>query len=131
VSAIESVVSNDLTVSPLAAGPFNDSAAVRHPVAAAVEPTIQVPATNPGLAAPLITNPTLRLDAALELVVVEYRDDRGTITTSIPSQRALAAYRRWDATRTGPAPRGDSDGAAASPGQADQPAAIAPSRHDA
>ena len=126
-------MSNDLTVSPVAAGPFNDSAALRHPVATAIEPATQVPATkvNPGLGAPLITNPTLRLDAALGLVVVEYRDDRGTITTSIPSQRALAAYRRWDATRTGPAPRGDNDGAAASPGQADQPAATAPSRHDA
>ena len=130
MSAIESVVSNDLTVSPVAAGLFNDSAAVRHPVAAAIEPAIEAPATkvNPGLAAPLITNPTLRLDAALGLVVVEYRDDRGAITTSIPSQRALAAYRRWDATRSGPAPSGDSNGAAASPGQVDQPT---PSRHDA
>jgi hypothetical protein len=55
-------------------------------------------------AAPPITNPTLRLDAALGLVVIEFRNQGGGITTSIPSQRQLQAYQRWQTTRLGPAP---------------------------
>lgn len=41
-------------------------------------------------------NPQLRLDPALGLVVIEFRDASGTVTTSIPSQRQLNAYRMWD-----------------------------------
>jgi hypothetical protein len=41
-------------------------------------------------------NPSLRLDAALGLVVIEFRDDSGTITSSIPSQRQLEAYRQHE-----------------------------------
>ena len=37
-------------------------------------------------------NPTLRLDADAGLVVMEFRDDNGTVTT-IPNERQLAAYR--------------------------------------
>jgi hypothetical protein len=57
---------------------------------------------------PIIINPTLRLDAALGLVVIEFRNDSGAITTSIPSQRQLAEYQRWETTRFGPAPEGRS-----------------------
>lgn len=53
---------------------------------------------------PLITNPSLRLDAALGLVVIEFRNDSGAITTSIPSQRQLEAYQRWATTQFGPGP---------------------------
>jgi len=38
-------------------------------------------------------NPTLRLDAALGLVVMEFRDDAGTLTATIPSERQIEAYR--------------------------------------
>ncbi len=38
-------------------------------------------------------NPTLRLDAGLGMVVLEFRDDRGGVKNSIPSQRMLEAYR--------------------------------------
>ena len=57
-------------------------------------------------AAPPILNPTLRLDAALGLVVIEFRNESGAVTRSIPSQRQLQAYQRWEATRFGPAPNG-------------------------
>jgi hypothetical protein len=53
---------------------------------------------------PPIISPTLRLDAALGLVVIEFRNESGAITTSIPSQRQLEAYQRWTQTRIGPAP---------------------------
>jgi hypothetical protein len=51
-----------------------------------------------------VLNPTLRLDAALGLVVIEFRNDSGAITTSIPSQRQLQEYQRWQATKFGPGP---------------------------
>jgi hypothetical protein len=57
--------------------------------------------------APAIINPTLRLDAALGLVVIEFRNLSGVVSSSIPSQRQLQEYRRWQATRLGPAPDGE------------------------
>ncbi len=54
----------------------------------------------PTRAATPMPNPQLRLDAALGLVVIEFRDDSGAITTSIPSQRQLEAYRMWEQRRT-------------------------------
>ena len=59
------------------------------------------------LAAPPILNPTLRLDAALGLVVIEFRSESGAVTTSIPSQRQLQEYQRWNSTQVGPAPDGE------------------------
>jgi hypothetical protein len=38
-------------------------------------------------------NPRLRLDPGLGMVVIEFRDDGGEVTNSIPSQRQLDAYR--------------------------------------
>jgi hypothetical protein len=53
-----------------------------------------------------IANPSLRLDPALGIVVLEFRNDAGAVTTSIPSQRQLQAYQKWETTRLGPAPAG-------------------------
>lgn len=47
-------------------------------------------------------NPSLRLDPRLGMVVLEFRDNGGEITDSIPSQRILDAYR----THTEPVPGG-------------------------
>ncbi|MCK8786351.1 hypothetical protein M0638_18395 [Roseomonas sp. NAR14] len=44
-------------------------------------------------AAPLRPNPSLRIDGALGLVVIEFRDWAGRITGSIPTSQELAAYR--------------------------------------
>jgi len=38
-------------------------------------------------------NPSLHLDPALGLVVIEFRDAAGEVTASIPSQRQIDAYR--------------------------------------
>jgi hypothetical protein len=70
---------------------------------------MEVPAAPVPQAAPVqspIINPTLRLDTALGLVVIEFRNDSGTVTTSIPSERQLEAYQRWETTQLGPAPAG-------------------------
>src|SRR6266700_1754625 len=53
-----------------------------------------------------IANPSLRLDPILGIVVMEFRNDTGAVTTSIPSQRQLQAYQKWDATHFGPVPAG-------------------------
>jgi hypothetical protein len=63
-------------------------------------------------------NPTLQLNAALGLVVIEFRNDAGAITSSIPSQQQLNAYRLWQTAGIGSPPNlGDSAaGIAATPG---------------
>lgn len=57
------------------------------------EPSAQIasaPAAAP--AEPVLPNPQLRLDAALGLVVLEFRD-RGGQARTIPTERELDAYR--------------------------------------
>jgi hypothetical protein len=49
-----------------------------------------------------LTNPSLRLDPALGLVVIEFRNDSGAVTHSIPSQRQIDAYRLHEQTPPGP-----------------------------
>jgi hypothetical protein len=80
----------------------------------AIEPETQA---EPSPTASLITNPTLRLDGTLGLVVIEFFNDRGDITTSIPTQQQLEAYQRWDATRFGPPPAGSSEASVRTPAQ--------------
>jgi hypothetical protein len=82
------------TVTPLplprlpdaAAGVMPGGAAARRAAPAAAEPD------RPAMPAAALPNPTLRLDASLGLVVLEFRDARGESRT-IPSQRELDAYR--------------------------------------
>jgi hypothetical protein len=42
---------------------------------------------------PPLLNPRLRIDAALNLVVLEFRDDAGAVSRSIPTAREIDAYR--------------------------------------
>jgi hypothetical protein len=74
---------NDLSVSVL--GP-----AV--PMAGRTAPP-PIPARPNPTAERVLPNPTLRLEAALGLVVIEFRNDRGAIENSYPSERQLAVYR--------------------------------------
>jgi hypothetical protein len=68
-------------------------------------------------------NPTLQLNAALGLVVIEFRNDAGVVTNSIPSQQQLNAYRLWQTAGIGSPPNlgGSSTGAIAAPGTANGP----------
>lgn len=43
--------------------------------------------------APLEPSPGLRLDPALNLVVLEFRDAKGKVVSTIPNAHQLAAYR--------------------------------------
>jgi hypothetical protein len=100
VPAVESAMPDDITISATAAVQHRQSS-VHSTSATAVEPQT---GANPAPVSPPVFNPTLRLDPALGLVVVEYRNDRGVITTSIPPQRMLEAYQHWENTHLGPAP---------------------------
>lgn len=51
------------------------------------------PAPAAAPSANALPNPTMRLDPALGLVVVEFRNQAGDVTTSIPGPRQLDAYR--------------------------------------
>jgi hypothetical protein len=82
-----------------------------------VSPSEPPPAEAAFAQSPVI-NPTLRLDAALGLVVIEFRNDSGAVTTSIPSERQLEAYQRWEQTQAGPAPAHH----AMAPGEIGEPA---------
>jgi hypothetical protein len=66
----------------------------------------QLPRQEPAPSPSLIPNPTLRLDPALGIVVIEFRNGTGAVTTSIPSERQLQAYQKWKLSRVGPAPTG-------------------------
>jgi hypothetical protein len=44
-------------------------------------------------AAPMLPNPRLRIDAALNIVVLEFRDDGGAISRTLPSAQEIKAYR--------------------------------------
>lgn len=65
-------------------------------------------AAPPGTPMP---NPSLRLDPALSMVVIEFRDDSGAVRASIPSQQQLDAYRAWERSNTGPPQRAGDAGA--------------------
>jgi hypothetical protein len=95
-------MSNDLAIQPLTAVRTNAEIAGEAKAAASQPPPQPEAAASPSP----IPNPTLRLDPALGLVVLEFRSDTGAVTTSIPSQRQLQAYQKWDATHFGPIPAG-------------------------
>lgn len=59
------------------------------PRAAPQEPAPGLPA----VATPATPNPRLRLDGSLGMVVLEFRDIGGEVANTIPSPRAIAAYR--------------------------------------
>jgi hypothetical protein len=76
------------------------SAAPRVAVPAAAPP----PAANAAAPTAPIVNPALRFDLRLGLVVIEFFDDRGEVSTSIPTPRQLKAYESGLNVRSGPMP---------------------------
>ena len=111
-------MSNEITVTPVAAAhAVSDTSG--QPRVAAGEAGVAPKPASASLPAP---NPSLQLDPVLGLVVIEFRNNAGDVTTSIPSERQIQAYQRWQATHFGPAPHGmhltstESSGAAALPG---------------
>jgi hypothetical protein len=94
--------------------------AIRHagapaPQAGARTEGSMLPPTGAGApGAPPVANPSLHLDPALGLVVIEFRDEAGHVTGSIPSQRQIEAYHRASG-QIPPASRADHDSSAKTP----------------
>lgn len=80
--------------------PLEPTCTAQAPLAHAPEPATAPRAAPPPPAAlaPGEPNPTLRLDPALGLVVLQYRDGPNGGSTSIPTQQQLEAYRTGAAT---------------------------------
>lgn len=83
---------NELNIKAIAAL----AGAAENPAETQAEPYIPPAHAPPAQSASPMPNPQLRLDPVLGLVVIEFRDSSGTVTTSIPSQRQLNAYRIWE-----------------------------------
>lgn len=98
--AVNAAMSTDISVQAVAVARAGSDGAFEAR-AAASEPA---PPAQPAAVSSPIINPTLRLEPALGLVVIEFRDESGTITTSIPSQRQIEAYQRWAQTHAGASP---------------------------
>ncbi|HET6194952.1 MAG TPA: hypothetical protein VFE12_04320 [Acetobacteraceae bacterium] len=94
-------MSNEISVKAVGALPGSSESGTESRTSATTVPQLQA-----AVAASPVINPTLRLDPALGLVVIEFHNDSGTLTTSIPSQRQIQAYQRWETTQLGPAPAG-------------------------
>ncbi len=98
----------------------NDAIAPVRPAAATTSTdqaaSPQAPPQAPPSSSP---NPVLQLDAALGLVVIEFRNAAGTVTSSIPSQQQLDAYRLWQTAGIGSPPYSDTSeaGSVAAPGR--------------
>ncbi len=60
-------------------------------------PRMSMPAAEvadvPAVLAPVTPNPRLRLDGTLGMVVLEFRGTGGDVAHTIPTPRAIAAYR--------------------------------------
>src|SRR4051812_27179531 len=83
---------NELTVRAITAMPVSAD----RPAEPKAEPFPQPASAHPTEAHQAYINPTLRLDAGLGLVVIEFHDDLGKLTSSIPSQRQIEAYRQHE-----------------------------------
>lgn len=79
----------DISISAITSATASQSSAQ-----AVATPSSQAgPAPAPPAPSPQFPNPSLRLDNGLGMVVIEFRDPRGDVTRSIPSQRQIEAYR--------------------------------------
>lgn len=54
--------------------------------------------------APLFVNPSFQYDSTVGLVVIDFHDNKGRVTNSIPSQQQLDAYRSHRAYPPGEQP---------------------------
>jgi hypothetical protein len=113
-------MSNDLTV------PSIMTAAAAAEPAGQAKAVVSVSAVDIKPVTPVEPNPSLELDPALGLVVIQFRNDSGAVTDSIPSERQLAAYQRWATTQFGPAPTGMPAIGAPAAGHAEPHAAAIP-----
>ena len=113
---------NDLSIPAVAQPNPGSSAAAPSKPAVAAAPVEQT--TPTATDAP---NPTMALNAALGLVVIEFRNNAGAITNSIPTVQQMQAYQLWQVSGIGRPPNLGASMSAAVPGAAPAPAPAPPS----
>jgi hypothetical protein len=106
--AVNAAMSNDFIVQSVAAARPANNAFSEARTAAIQSPSRPEPSSPQPPAMP-IPNPTLRFDPGLGLVVIEFYSTSGAVTTSVPSQRQIHEYQKWNATHLGQTPDGISD----------------------
>jgi hypothetical protein len=89
---------SDVSIGAIASPSTLPSTAGTNLVRTSTAPATATPAAATAAGNP---NPTLRLDPALGLVVIEFVSKSGAVTTSIPTQRELAAYQNGTAQPPG------------------------------
>jgi hypothetical protein len=68
-------------------------------------PRNNAPAATPAAKPiPLFVNPSFQFDSTVGLVVIDFHDNNGRVTNSIPSQQQLDAYRSHRAAPPGEGP---------------------------
>lgn len=77
---------NDLAIRPIAPSAPEPPAGPAAQMAQVAMPEVAIPPDA-------MPNPTLRLDLTLGMVVIEFHNSAGSVTSSIPGQRQLDAYR--------------------------------------
>lgn len=80
-----------MTLSPLAAAPLPAPSPAPTPAPAQAIDASPGPTVAP---APPRANPQLRIDAALNMVVLEFRGADGAVRHTLPTSRELDAYRQ-------------------------------------
>jgi hypothetical protein len=86
---------NSLAVNPVGIAPT----ALDRAGSVAAPPPLASSATQANAAASApVSNPMLRVDPTLNLVVMEFYNTAGSMVQSIPSQQQLATYHALDAT---------------------------------
>ena len=89
-----------------------------------VRPAPGAPAAGPGPSPTARPNPSMQIDPSLGIVVMEFRDRSGAVTSTLPTQRELDAYRSaqrdGSADHPGTAPRPPAPGVAPEAPQPDQ-----------
>ncbi len=65
---------------------------------------VAAPVEQPAPAATDAPNPTLALNAALGLVVIEFRNSAGAVVSSIPTAQQIQAYQAWQDSGIGRPP---------------------------
>jgi len=58
-----------------------------------VRPVAEAPAAGPDPPPTVRPNPSMRIDPSLGIVVMEFRDRSGAVTSTLPTWRELDAYR--------------------------------------
>jgi hypothetical protein len=86
-------MSNHLSIQT--ALPIHGTGARVRPNASAPPQAAAATATQP---AQVFVNPAFRFDPSVGMVVIEFHDDSGKMTNSIPSERQLQAYRTHQET---------------------------------